>query len=120
VAVTVVSALRVVEQAPLPAQPPPLQPDRPAEAVRLTVVPRSKGVEQVPVQPEMPAGLELTDPLPTTLTVSVGRLKFAVTATSDVSVRAQAPVPEQPPPDQPVKFETLSGWAVNVTCVPGA
>lgn len=30
------------------------------------------------------------------------------------------PVPEQPPPDQPVKVESESGVAVNVTWVPAS
>ena len=35
-----------------------------------------------------------------------------------VRVTVQVPVPEQPPPLQPVKMEPAAGVAVNVTTVP--
>jgi hypothetical protein len=45
-------------------------------------------------------------------------VKLAVTVVSLCSVTSQAPVPEQPPPDQPVNVEPESAVAVSVTCVP--
>ena len=44
----------------------------------------------------------------------------AVTETASFMVTVQVPVPEQPPPDQPVKFELLAAVAVRVTEVPNA
>ena len=44
--------------------------------------------------------------------------KFAVTVVSAVSVTTHVPVPEQPPPDQPVKTEPAVGAADSVTLVP--
>ena len=41
-----------------------------------------------------------------------------VTVVAAESVTVQAPVPEQPPPLQPVKVEPAAGVAVNVTAVP--
>jgi hypothetical protein len=41
--------------------------------------------------------------------------KLAVTAVSELSVTWQLPVPEQPPPDQPVNVEPESAAAVRVT-----
>jgi hypothetical protein len=42
----------------------------------------------------------------------------AVTVVAAVSVTVQVPVPEQPPPLQPVKAEPAAGAAVKVTAVP--
>ena len=62
---TVVAALRVTMQVPVPEQPPPLQPVKvePAAgvAVRVTVVPLAKLAEQVAPQ-VMPAGALVTEP----------------------------------------------------------
>src|SRR5438046_3151323 len=44
--------------------------------------------------------------------------KRAVTVVSACKVTEQVPVPEQPPPLQPVKIEPLAGVAVSVTNVP--
>ena len=45
------------------------------------------------------------------------RVKVAVTVVSAVMGRTQLPLPEQPPPDQPVNVEPPAGDAVNVTTV---
>ena len=45
-------------------------------------------------------------------------MKVAVTVVAAESVTVQLPVPEQPPPLQPVKVEPAAGAAVSVTAVP--
>ena len=45
-------------------------------------------------------------------------LNVAVTVTLEFTVTVQFPVPEQPPPDQPEKIETVAGDAVRVIDVP--
>jgi hypothetical protein len=45
-------------------------------------------------------------------------LKFAVTVVLAVKVKLQVPVPEQPAPLQPLKFETLLGVAVITIAEP--
>src|SRR5207302_1138339 len=125
VAVTVVAALRVMVQGPVPAQPPPVQPvkEEPAAgaAVRVTAVPLGKLAEQVAPQ-LMPAGLLVTVPMPVpallTVRVKVCRVKVAVTVVAAETVTVQGPVPAQPPPVQPVKVEPTAGAAVRVTAVP--
>src|SRR5436309_2100218 len=112
-------------QVPVPEQPPPLQPEKvdPAVgvAVKVTAVPLANGAEHVAPQ-AMPAGLLATVPAPAPALVSV-RVKdctanVAVTEVAAFSVTMQVPVPEQPPPLQPVKVELASGVAVRVTAVP--
>ena len=74
----------------------------------------------------MPAGLELTDPVPATLTVSTGRLKFAVRVVLPVKVKLQGPVALLQfafkllplPPLHPEKSETPFGVATTETAVP--
>jgi len=125
VAVTVVAALRVTVQVPMPAQPPPLQPVKvePAAgaAVRVTAVPLVKLAEQVAPQ-LIPTGELVTVPLPVpagvTVSVKVGRAKVAVTVVAAEIVTVQVPVPAQPPPLQPVKVEPPAGAAVRVTAEP--
>ena len=74
VAVTVVAALRVTVQVPVPLQPPPLQPVKvePAAgaAVSVTAVPLEKLAEQVAPQ-VIPAGALVTVPLPVPAGVTV-------------------------------------------------
>src|SRR5207244_814751 len=125
VAVTVVAALRVTVQAPVPEHPPPAQPVKvepaAAVAVSVTAVPLVKLAEQVTPQ-LIPAGELVTVPLPVpallTVSAKLGRLKVAVTVVAAETVTVQAPVPEQPPPVQPVKVEPAAGVAVSVTAVP--
>ena len=122
---TVVAALSVTVQVPVPEQPPPLQPVKvePAAgaAVKVTAVPLANAAEHVAPQ-EMPAGALVTVPVPAplglTVSVKVGTAKVAVTVVAALSVTVQVPVPEQPPPLQPVKVEPAAGVAVKVTAVP--
>src|SRR3954451_9376811 len=117
----------VTWQVPVPEQPAPVQPvkSEPVSgvAVSVTLVPWSKPLEHVAPQ-SIPAGLELTDPVPVpsveTFRVSVFRANVAVTERAWSMVTGQVPVPEQPAPVQPVKSEPVSGVAVSVTDVPKA
>src|SRR2546427_6989810 len=125
VAVTVVAAESVTVQVPVPEQPPPLQPVKvePAAgvAVSVTAVPLEKLAEQVAPQ-LIPAGELVTVPLPVpallTVSAKLGRLKVAVTVVAAETVTAHVPVPEQPPPLQPLKVEPAAGAAVSVTAGP--
>ena len=125
VAVTARTALIVTVQVLVPVQA-PLQPVKidPAAgaAVSVTTVPVVKEVEQVAPQ-EMPAGALVTVPLPlpdlVTLSAKDDCMKVAVTEVAAVIVTVQVPVPEQPPPLQPVNVEPAPGAAVSVTIVPG-
>jgi hypothetical protein len=45
-------------------------------------------------------------------------VKVAVTVVAAESVTVHVPVPEHPPPLQPVKVEPAAGAAVSVTAVP--
>src|SRR5207247_665997 len=125
VAVTVVAALSVTVQVPVPEQPPPLQPLKiePAAgaAVRVTGVPVANAAEHVAPQ-EIPAGLLVTVPVPAPVLLTVsGKLctaKGAVTVVAALTVTVQVPVLEQLPPLQPVKVEPAAGAAVKVTAVP--
>jgi len=125
VAVTVVEALRVTVQVPVPEQPPPLQPVNvePAVGVAVSVmaVPLAYAAIQVGLQ-EMPTGLLVTVPSPEpalfTVSVNACTAKLAVTVVAALSVTVQVPVPEQPPPLQPEKLEPAAGVAVRVIAVP--
>ena len=125
IADTLVLLARVTVHEPMPEHPPPLQPENMhpvcGAVVSLTAVPPVK--EAVQVGPQLiPAGVEVTvpSPVPVLLTVRLGavELKVAATAVTAVMVTVQAPVPEQPPPLQPEKFDPLAGLAVKVTTVP--
>src|SRR5881396_1313528 len=125
VAVTEVAAFTVTMQVPVPEQPPPLQPVKvelaSGVAVRVTAVPTVNEAEQVAPQ-EIPEGALPTVPLPTPVLVTLRAkdcwTKPAVTEAAALIVTMQVPVPEQPPPLQPVKVELASGVAVKVTAVP--
>ena len=124
-AVTVVAAFMVTVQVPVPLHPPPLQPVKRefpfGVAVKVTLVPLVKLVLQVLPQ-SIPAGLEVTEPVPVPLLVTVKAqltsVKVAVTDCAAFMVTVQVPVPLQPPPLQPVKVEPPEGVAVSVTLVP--
>lgn len=113
-------------QLPVPAHPPPLQLVKPDPAVNVIDVPLLNGALQLVVQLLIPVGLELTVPVPTILTVTVGRLKLPVMLVLAVRVKLQDPVePLQTaavpvPPLHPVKFEFPSGVAVNNMADPTA
>src|SRR6266550_3954752 len=110
----------VAVQAPVPEHPPPLQPVKvePAAgvAVSVTTVPLAKLAEQVAPQ-VIPAGELVTVPLPVPALLTVSA-KVAVTVVAAKTVTVQAPVPEQPPPLQPLKVEPAAAVAVSVTAVP--
>src|SRR2546422_6535357 len=69
----------------------------------------------------MPPGLLFTIPLPApvfeTVSVKFCTAKVAVTVVAALRVTVQVPVPEHPPPLQPVKVEPAAGAAVKVTAV---
>ncbi len=106
-------------QAPVPVQA-PLQPlnTMPASgvAVRLTAVPISSVAEQLLPQ-SMPLPLTLPVPVPALAALSVNCFlsKIAVDVrVSPFSVTAQASVPAQPPPLQPLNRLSAAGVAVSV------
>ena len=123
-AVTELAAFNVTMHAPAPVHA-PLQPVKVAPAagvaVSVTAAPLLNDAEQV-VPQLIPAGALVTvpDPAPARLTVSAKdcRLKLAVTDVATLIVTVQVPVPEQPPPLQPVNVEPAAGVAVNVTTAP--
>ena len=113
----------VTEQAPVPVQA-PLQPANadPAAAlgVSVTEVPLLYVAEQVPGQ-LIPAGTLVTEPFPVLLAVRVNwEVKAAETDIGEVpTVKPQAPVPEQAPP-QPLNIELPPASWFMVTVVPCA
>src|SRR6266700_7579318 len=69
----------------------------------------------------MPAGLEVTVPVPPPCLATVRVLSGSKVAVTDLlasSVTVQVPLPEQPPPDQPTREEPAAAVAVSVTEVP--
>src|SRR5262245_27791616 len=107
---------------PLPLQPPKVDPVA-AVAVKVTVVPDTKGKLHVAPQ-TIPAGLLVTVPTPAPAGVTVrvnvfgGAVKLAVTVWSAFIVTVHEPVPLQPPPLQPVNVEPPVGAAVRATVLP--
>lgn len=88
--------------------------------MRVTDEPPVKVDEQVEPQ-LMPEGNEVTVPLPVPLLLTLkvyGPAKVAVTVLSESIVTVQEPVPEHPPPDQPVKVEPDAGVAARITVAP--
>jgi hypothetical protein len=81
VALTVAAAFIVTVQSPVPVQPPPDHPenDEPAEgeALNVTIAPCANAALHV-VPQLMPAGDEVTVPLPVLLTVSVNETDWTV------------------------------------------
>jgi len=126
-AVTLLSPLIVtVQVAPLElVQPLQLvnEPPEPGVAVSVTTVPNAKSFEHVTPQ-LIPTGVEDTEPVPVpsvaTSSVLFGtlRVNWAVTEVAAVIDTTHVPVPEHPPPDQPVNVEPVEGVAVRVTEVP--
>jgi hypothetical protein len=124
-AVTDTAEFMTTVHVPVPEHPPPdqpvnVEPDAGA-AVRVTELPAVKLAEHVDPQ-LIPAGLEVTVPLPEPDNVTVSwspvAVNVAVTDCAALIVTEHVPVPEQPPPDHPVKVEPATGDAVNVTTVP--
>jgi len=126
VAVAAFAADIVSVHVPMPVQPP--VPDQPANrdpaagvAVRVTTAPLAKVVAQVAPQ-AMPAGLDVTVPLPVPALVTVNAKLGANVAVTDVAAAMatmHVPVPVQPPvPDQPANTEPAAGAAVRVTDAP--
>lgn len=125
VALTIVGALRVGVQGPLPLQAPP-QPVKTQPAAgagfSVTLVPVSNEAEHVGAQ-EMPAGLDVTEPEPLVVTVSCvfGWIKFAVIVVSAPSVTAQEPVPVHvAAPLHPVNVKPFAATALRTTVLPPA
>jgi hypothetical protein len=76
----------------------------------------------VQVAPQlMPVGTEVTVPVPlpagTMVRPTMLSTNVAVMVRAPCIVVTQVPVPEQPPPVQPAKFELPDGVAVSVTAV---
>jgi hypothetical protein len=126
VACTVSSFPMLNEHEPEPEQAPlhPLK-EKPLSgvAVSATDVPLVKLAEQVPGQ-EMPAGVDVTVPLPVTETDSVRcgaatLVNVACTVSSLPIVNAHEPEPVQAPP-HPVKEKPLSAVAASWSAVPTA
>jgi hypothetical protein len=71
------------------------------------------------IRPSLP--VTVPAPVPGFVTVKLYAVvaKDAVTDVAAVIVTVQVPVPEQPPPNQPVKVYPLFGEAFKVTDVPG-
>ena len=122
---TDLAAVTLTTQVPVPTQ----APDQPANvdptsaaAVSVTVAPLPKLAEQV-VPQLIPAGLDVTVPLPVpardTVTVKARCVNVAVTDAAADMLTWHVPVPEQAP-DQPAKADPTSATAVSVTIVPGS
>lgn len=123
VAVTAAAALRDAIVHPLvPVHPAPLQPAKvePADAAAVSVGEESaaKFAEQVAPH-EIPAGALVTVPVPApalvTATAYIVWANVAVTLWAELTVKEQVPVPEHPPPLQPVKLDPAEGAALNTT-----
>ena len=87
----------------------------------LRETPGGNDAEHVDPQ-SMPAGVEVTLPVPVPFfeMVSVGAtsVNAASTVVLEFIGNVQVPVPLHPPPDQPVKVEPADAAAVSVTLVP--
>jgi hypothetical protein len=124
-AATVVAAAILTTHAPAPVQPPPVHPAKndpvPGAADSVTdVLLTYVSVQSVPQL--IPAGLEVTAPVPPPVRLTVNgkviRSKRALIVVSAVRVMLQFPVPAQPPPVQPPNNDPLSGVDVKVMAVP--
>src|SRR5438093_13577156 len=118
---TVVAALTVTVNGPVPlhaALPMSVKVEPVAGvAVSVTTVPLANGAEHVAPQ-AIPVGALVTVPLPAASGIG-GRVwrgrKVAVTVVSAPSGNVHGPVPEQPPPLQPVKVKAAAGVARRAT-----
>jgi hypothetical protein len=77
----------------------------------------------VQVDPQLiPAGLDVTVPVPVpgllTVRLNCCTAKLAETLVAALMVTLHVPVPEQPPPLQPLNVDPLPAAAVRVTTVP--
>jgi hypothetical protein len=127
VAVTLLAASMVTMQSPVPVhpfdQPVNVSPVA-ATAVSTTTVPWLNVPVHEPLVQVTPVGFEVTEPseapLPALVIVSVRwtSAKFAATVAAAFIVTTHVEVPEQPPPDQPVKVVFAPAAAVKVTTVP--
>jgi hypothetical protein len=123
VAVTVVAALSVTLQVPVPVHPPPLQPvnvdPAVAAAVSTIAVPELKFA--VHVDPQLiPAGALVTVPAPVPALVTCRAsdwAKVAVTLLVRLAATEHVPVPLQAPL-HPVNTDPVPGTAVNVNAAP--
>jgi hypothetical protein len=86
----------------------------------LDVVGGATQLGYVPVSPAGHVGATQFGYVPVSPAGHVGGIvaKVAVTLWSEFIVTLQAPVPEQPPPDQPLKVEPEAGAAVRATLTP--
>jgi hypothetical protein len=120
VAVTLLSAFMISSQASAPVQ----APDHPTKAhpsaacaFTATNVPGAKELAQL-VPQSIPAGCEVTVPLPSRVTVRVGPAKVAVALLASLVVTVHMPVPAHAP-DHPAKEDPAAAVAVRVTIAPG-
>jgi hypothetical protein len=124
VAATDTAASIVTMHVPVPVQPPPLHPlnteSDAGAAVNVTIVCALYVAVQLAPH-EIPAGLDVTVPLPVpafaTVSMNCCSVNVAVTDTAASIVTTQLPVPVQPPPLHPLNTESDAGAAVNVTTV---
>jgi hypothetical protein len=127
---TVLAAVMLSVQVPVPVQPPPDQPAKVSqvvfgEAVSVTVVPVSIAAVQPSGEPEvhaMPGPLTVPCPSPVGVTVSVNVAGWnvAVTVFAFVMVTEQLAPSTTVQPDQLLKIEPGAGAARSVTVAPFA
>jgi hypothetical protein len=141
VAVTVVAAVMVTVQLPVPAHPPPGTTDQPENVdptagseMSVTAVPALNALlhSVPPYLVQLMSkfidgliGFDRIESIPdvaaeTTTTVNTYwfSVNVAVTVAAAVTVTAHVPVPVQPPPDHPVNDDPVAAVAVSVTTVP--
>jgi hypothetical protein len=125
VAVTVVALSSVTTHAPVPLQPPPLQPLKVAPGAGVSdsvICVPERNVALHVIRQLIPVGELVTVPVPvpakaTVSTVGTETAKFAVTDVLVPRVTTHGPRPAQAPL-HPVNAEPEAGVGVKVTCVP--
>ena len=117
-----IATLQVVVRTPVQAPPQPIAADPEAgAAVRVTVVPSEKAAVQGPTVQLIPAGLEVTVPVPVPagITVKTGVVAATVPNVAVTPVAALTVVTVQVlplhAPLQPAKLDPEAGVAVRVT-----